>query len=51
MFADVLKNTADSDRTALVEQSGGGLPCMSTYLTGSCIFRLSLKTIVPYLQI
>ena len=50
MFADVLTNTADSDRTVLVEQSGQGLLCKSTYLTDSCMFRLSLKTIVPYLQ-
>ena len=50
MFADVLTNTVDSDRTALSEPSGEGLLCKSTYLTGSCMFRLSLKTFVPYLQ-
>ena len=51
MFADVLTNTADSDRAVLVEQSVQGLLCKSTYLTGSCMFRVSLKTIVPYLPL
>ena len=44
MFADVLTNTADPDRTALVERSGQGLQCKSSYQTDSFMFRLSLKS-------
>lgn len=38
MFADILTNTADSDRTAHVEYSCRGLRCESTYYTDSFMF-------------